>query len=261
MNRVAICLSIAGIALAACGSKPDPATAKAQQPTAKAAVTPDDPIARNNLAHALRHLGREKEAEQILLAAKKEEPKTRKDYPRTWVVAANLARLRHAQNNDPAAFALLDEAREDYPDIWELVSYEAELLREKKGPEAARELVEQFARRNWWHYGATLALGRICAEKGNAAEATAILTRASRLDLHDVEALNLLAQIRVRENRLNDAYRAQRKALDRQPDAPRQYALLSDILEKMGRTAEARDTKAEGKRLQEIARQNQSLLN
>ena len=42
MNRVAICLSIAGIALAACGSKPDPQPAKAQS-AAKAAA--GDPIA------------------------------------------------------------------------------------------------------------------------------------------------------------------------------------------------------------------------
>lgn len=45
MNRVAICLSIAGIALAACGSKPDPASAQAQQ-AARMAQTPDDPLGR-----------------------------------------------------------------------------------------------------------------------------------------------------------------------------------------------------------------------
>jgi hypothetical protein len=42
MNRVAICLSIAGIALAACGSRPDP---QASQASARA-TAPDDPIAR-----------------------------------------------------------------------------------------------------------------------------------------------------------------------------------------------------------------------
>jgi hypothetical protein len=45
MNRVAICLSIAGIALAACGSKPDPATAQAQQ-AARMTPAPDDPLGR-----------------------------------------------------------------------------------------------------------------------------------------------------------------------------------------------------------------------
>jgi hypothetical protein len=43
MNRVAICLSIAAIALAACGSKSDPQPAKAQPATMAAA--PADPIA------------------------------------------------------------------------------------------------------------------------------------------------------------------------------------------------------------------------
>ncbi|HEV8330991.1 MAG TPA: hypothetical protein VGQ22_06205 [Steroidobacteraceae bacterium] len=43
MNRVAICLSIAAIALAACGSKPDPA---AKGPQAANAAAPDDPLGR-----------------------------------------------------------------------------------------------------------------------------------------------------------------------------------------------------------------------
>jgi len=44
MNRLAICLSIAGLALAACGSDPDPDTAGAATKTAKSA--PADPLAR-----------------------------------------------------------------------------------------------------------------------------------------------------------------------------------------------------------------------
>ena len=223
-------------------------------------LTPDDPIARNNMADALRHLGREHAAEKILVATSDASASLRKDYPRTWVIAANLARLRHAQKNDKAAFAILDQARRDYPEVWELISYEAELLREAKGPDAAQHLVEDFARKNWWHYGAVLALGRIYAEKNNAAAATETLTRASRLDLHDVEALDLIAQIRLRERRFDEAYRAQRRAIARQPDAPRQYALLSDILEKMGRSAEAKNALAQVKRLETAARQNGALL-
>jgi hypothetical protein len=42
MNRVAICISIAGVALAACGSKPDPQSATAQSATNGAAAA--DPI-------------------------------------------------------------------------------------------------------------------------------------------------------------------------------------------------------------------------
>jgi hypothetical protein len=48
MNRLAICLSIAGLALAACGSEPepDPAAATASQPAAQRATAADDAIAR-----------------------------------------------------------------------------------------------------------------------------------------------------------------------------------------------------------------------
>ena len=224
-------------------------------------LSPDDPIARNNLADALRHLGRNAEAEKLLVATTERTKQIEKDYPRTWVVAANLARLRHYEKNDKEAFAILAQARKDNPDVWELVSYEAELLREDRGPKAAQQIVEQFARRNPWHYGAALALGRVYAEKGDAPAATEALLRASRLDVRDVEALNLLAQIRIRQHRLNDAYLAQRRALGRQPDAPSQYTLLSDILEKMGRSREAKGVLAQAKRLQESARKNVALLN
>jgi hypothetical protein len=48
MNRSIVCLSIAGLALAACGSKPDPAAAapKPAQAAAKTAANPDDPTVR-----------------------------------------------------------------------------------------------------------------------------------------------------------------------------------------------------------------------
>ncbi len=224
-------------------------------------VSPQDPIARNNLADALRHLGRNEEAGKLVVSTAKESERSRRDYPRTWIAAANLARLRHFQKEDQAALAVLDQARADYPEVWDLISYEAELLREAKRPKAARHLVEDFARRNWWHYGAALALGRLYAEEGNVAAADRALRMASRLDLHDVEALNLLARIRLRQNRLADAYRAQSRAVARQPDAPRQYILLSDILERMGRTVEAKVAIDQGARLQAIGRESRALAN
>src|ERR1044072_7725773 len=49
MNRLALCLSIAGLALAACGSDPDPdaaAASAAAKPLAKPAPRPDDPTVR-----------------------------------------------------------------------------------------------------------------------------------------------------------------------------------------------------------------------
>lgn len=46
MNRLAICLSIAGIALAACGSDPEPDAAAASRAAAESTTAPADPTAR-----------------------------------------------------------------------------------------------------------------------------------------------------------------------------------------------------------------------
>src|SRR5438270_165577 len=97
-----------------------------------------------------------------------------------------------------------------------------------------------FARANWWHQNAALALGRLYAQSGDAERADAALRLASRLDVHDTEALRLMVEIRLRANKLDDAFQIQRRAVARQPDQPSQYVLLSDILEKMGRNIEAR---------------------
>jgi protein O-mannosyl-transferase len=225
------------------------------------AAMPDYPMARNNLAHVLSQEGKLKEAEALFVAGTKAAEQARKDSPRTWIAACNLARLRHSQKNDQAALAILDQAEKDYPGTWELISYKAELLRESKGPEAALHVVEDFARKNWWHYGAAVALGRLYAQKGDVPRAKAALRHASWLDVHDAEALNLVASISLRQNHLEDAYRTQRRAVARQPDQPRQYALLSNILEKMGRPAEAKLAGAEMARLESLARLNGSLVN
>ncbi|MDQ3544992.1 MAG: tetratricopeptide repeat protein [Verrucomicrobiota bacterium] len=225
------------------------------------AVMPDYPMARNNLAHVLSRQGKLKEAEELFVADSKAAEQARKESPRTWIAACNLARLRHFQKNDQAAFAILDQAQKDYPEIWELISYKAEILRESKGPDAALQVVEDFARANWWHYGAAVALGRLYAQKGDVPRAETALRRASWLDVHDAEALNLIASMSLRQNRLDDAYRTQRRAVARQPDQPRQYALLSNILEKMGRPAEAKLASAEVARLESLARLNGSLVN
>jgi Flp pilus assembly protein TadD len=63
---------------------------------------------------------------------------------------------------------------------------------------------------------------------------------ASRLDVHETAALNQLTLLRVRQNRLRDALQVQSRAVSREPDEPRQYLLLSDVLDKMGRGEEAR---------------------
>ncbi len=225
------------------------------------AITPEFPLARNSLARILFEEGKPREAEALFAASAKQSGETSKIYPRTWVAVINLAHLLHASHRDQEALAMLEKARADYPEIWEVVSQESELLRQTKGPEPACRLVSDFARDHWWHYGAALALGRLYAEEGDAERAVAVLNQASRLDVHEVEALHLIAQTRVRQHRFEEAYRAQKRAVARQPGAIRQYVFLSDILEKMGQTAEAKSVTAEVARLEAIGRNSQSLAN
>ena len=216
-------------------------------------ISPGYTMARSNLGEALFRQGKTKEAEEVFAAASKSAEQSRKEYPRTWIATLNLAHMRHNDHDDEAALAILAQARRDYPGVWELVRFEAELLREFRGPSAALPLVHEFADAHWWHAGAFMALGRLLAEANDADGAEAALRHASWLDVHDAESLNLVAAMKVRQNRLEAACAIQRRAVARQPDQPRQYLLLSDILEKMGRTEEARSALAQVSQLTALA--------
>src|SRR6476469_3201056 len=64
-------------------------------------LCPEYPTARNNLATALVHQGKEKEAETLFTDATRAAHEMRKDYPRTWIAALNLAHMREDQKNRP----------------------------------------------------------------------------------------------------------------------------------------------------------------
>jgi tetratricopeptide (TPR) repeat protein len=223
-------------------------------------ATPDYPTARINLGNVLLHEGKAAEAETFFRSLVNADARISKDYPRTWIAAVNLACVRHKAGDDNGAFAVLDSARTAHPSVWELISYEAELRRETIGAQAALPLVETFARAHWWHYGAAVALGRLYAETGDIGRADAALSHASCLDVHDAEALHLIALIKLRQNHLEEAFRAQSRAISRQPDQPSQYILLSNILERMGRNDEARAALAQVSRLRTLA-SNQTIVN
>jgi protein O-mannosyl-transferase len=216
-------------------------------------LCPDYPMARNNLADALDHQGNEKEAEAIFAHSTQAAAEDRKGYPRTWIAALNLSQMRYKQHDHPGAVAVLERARRDFPNTWELMSAESEILREDNQTEAALQLVENFAHHNWWHYRAWGGYGRLLAQKGDVDGAIAALSHASWLDIHETTALNLIAMIRMRENSLDEACRTQRRAVARQPDEPRQYLLLSNILDKMGRTDESRSAMAKVEELRALA--------
>jgi Flp pilus assembly protein TadD len=216
-------------------------------------VFPDYPVARNNLAEVLFRQGKTKEAESMFDAASRTAGKDRHEYPRTWTAALNYAHLRHKEKDDDTALAVMAKARADYPGVWDLISFEAELLRQKGGPAAALPVVLDFERAHWWHSGASIALGRLFSEMGDVVKAEAAFRHASWLDVHDAEALNLMALLSIRQNKLEEACKTQRRAVARQPDQPRQYFLLSDILTKMGRAEEARTVLAEASEMKTMA--------
>jgi Flp pilus assembly protein TadD len=213
-------------------------------------ISPNYPMARNNLAQLLHRAGRTEEAEKLFDSSVKLAADTRKDYVGTWIAAVNLAKLRWREGDSGAALAILRQARIDYPGNWSVIRLEAEILRSTGAEDAAQELIADFSARNWWHHGAAMALGRLYAHRGHLARAEEALSNASRLDVHDTEALNLLATLRMNDGRLGEAAAAQRKAVARQPDHPRQYLMLSDILVKMGRTEEANVLHAQVSRMQ-----------
>lgn len=216
-------------------------------------VDPSYLVARNNLGSALSAQGKAAEAEKMYDSASTPSAEERENFPRTWAAALNLAHAAHDRNDDHSALAIIEKARHNYPGTWTLVSFEAELLRRTQGAAAAFPLVEKFVKDNWWHCGASIALGRLFCEMGDVAGAEDAWHRASWLDVHDVEALNLMAQMDVRLGRLDDAIKVQRRALWRQPSQPRQYLILTDILVKMGRSDEARAAQAQVSKMKAIA--------
>jgi protein O-mannosyl-transferase len=205
-----------------------------------AQMNPDYPMAQNALGHVLSAQGKCEEAEVVLAEAERLAQRLRKEEPRTWIAALNRAAMQHKAGNMEAALAIISEARAAYPATWPVLGFEAELRRTNGDAAGAIPFMEEFVQANWWHASAALVLGRLYLDQRQFADAEKVLRLASRLDVHDAEALNLLALVRIGQNRMADAYKTQRQAIERQPDQPQQYRMLSDILARMGRADDAR---------------------
>jgi len=98
-----------------------------------------------------------------------------------------------------------------------------------------------------------LEVGRFYCENNDIKLATRSFSYAAMLIVHDVNSLDLIARISLREGRLDDALATQRRAVARQPYEPRQYLMLAEILDKMGRTTEAQKARDKVARLQAMA--------
>lgn len=210
-------------------------------------------VARNNLGSVLSAQGKADEAQKMFDSASTPTAEERENFPRPWTAALNLARAAHARNDDDSALAIIDQARCEYPGIWTILSFEAELLRRTEGATAALPLVVKFVNDNWWHYEAAVALGKLYCEMGDVLAAESTWLRASWLDVHGVQALNLLAELDVRRGRFEEAIKIQRRAVSRQPGQPRQYLILRDILIRMGRIDDAQAALAQASKMKAMA--------
>jgi Flp pilus assembly protein TadD len=222
------------------------------------ASNPNYAMAQNALGHLLLREGKTDEAELIFAKTASGPAKTTSDQPRSWIAALNLAYMKYSAHDSPGALAILDLARTDYPGTWRLINLESEVLRADGKSEKALALVEQFRENHWWHCGAAIEAGRIYLEQNRFAEAETALRRASWLDIHDADSLNLVAAMNIGQNRFDAALESQRRAVRRQPEQPRQYLLLADILEKLGRHEEAQAALAQLHSLQALAKSQTS---
>jgi Flp pilus assembly protein TadD len=200
---------------------------------------PDYPIARIHLAVILLRQGETAKADEFSAAAATAVREQKAVYARTWTGSIQVARRAVEEKRENDALRVLAEARLLEPSAWPLAKMQAELLRRMHGPEAALPVIQEFADKNWWHYSAFLALGKLRAQQGDSVTAVEVLTHASRLDIRETEALNLIARIQLGAGNLPAAFAVQRRAVSRQPDEPSQHELLSDVLKQMGRTKEA----------------------
>ncbi len=222
------------------------------------ASNPNYAMAQSALGHLLLREGKTDEAEQVFAKTASGPAKTTADQPRSWIAALNLAYMKYSAHDSPAALAILDRARTDYPGTWRLIDLESEVLCAEGKSEKALALVEQFREDHWWHCAAAIEAGRIYLEQNRLAQAEAALRRASWLDIHDADSLNLIAAMNIGQNRFDAALESQRRAVRRQPEQPRQYLLLADVLEKLGRHEEAQAALTQLHSLQALAKSQTS---
>ncbi|HEX4629451.1 MAG TPA: tetratricopeptide repeat protein [Chthoniobacterales bacterium] len=212
-------------------------------------ATPDYPPGRTALAQILAAEGKTAEAESLLRTGTEAAQKSNSVYPRTWALALNLARLQQSRGDLPGALETLRHTTGESAPVWEVIDLEAELLEDLNGPRAAIPQVEEFVRLHWWHHDALLALGRLFGETGEIDRSVEFLRRASRVDVWETDALNLLVIVLARHHRLAEACAVQQQAIARHPDDPQPYLVLSELLQRGGRVEEARAAIAEFNRL------------
>ena len=220
-----------------------------------AAHHPTDFSARVNFGLLLPGLGRADEARQEFeaVAADLLTSEDRRAGPREFALTIRMLDGLEAPG-DPGwserRRTLLDRAAGRYPDSWELVKVRLADDEKARGPAAALALAGRFADAHWWHAPARVAVGRLLAAAGQPEEALAAWEQAARLDVRDTEALSDATLVCLARGWLPRALTLQQRAVHRQPASLRQRLLLAQVLDRLGRPAEAARERGEATRLQ-----------
>ena len=212
-------------------------------------VTPNYPLAQSNLVLALNQQGKTTEAAALLEARAQRvaTPEMPPQYRATSDAAFDLARLQDTRHDAEAALTTIDQGLRMFPGTWALISLRAHILAERDGNAAAIGAVQKFSDEHWWHFGAAMMLAKMRAHAGEIDAAIAEFERASRLDVHDTDALNAEAFVEAQQNQFARACAVGARAVAREPHQSRQYLLLAELLEKAGRSVEAREMLAQSR--------------
>ncbi len=124
---------------------------------------------------------------------------------------------------------LLDQGAQHYPNSWELTKYLVQEHARAGERLQALTLARRFVNNHWWHGPAWIVVGELEKQVGNSSEALVAWQQASRLDVHDAEALDDAAALAMSEGHLDLARDLQARAVNRQPDSPLQHVLLAKI--------------------------------
>ena len=214
---------------------------------------PDYPLARNHLGRHPRPARQTRGVKSIFAAAVAAAPTQKTVYPRTWTASILVARRAVAEGRDEDALRILAGARESRAKSLAVrTDAERNPPPHCQGPEAALPIIQQFAEANWWQYPAHLALGKVkSATRRRRRGARSALRHASRLDIRETEALNLMTRISAARGQSQAALRAQRRAVARQPDQPSQHRLVCGGVETAGHDDQAEKAIATAKALEQ----------
>jgi tetratricopeptide (TPR) repeat protein len=203
---------------------------------------PDYMPARINLGINLHQQGKDKEAEEFLNYDRKTSDTIAKQYTHTWKAAQNLAQIRFEEKKYDESLAMLDDGIQRHPDVWELVQFKAEELKYLGRLRDAIRIVKGYTDSHWWHYPSHMMLAHLELADSETGAGIAALQHAAVLDIHACGRqgpYNTLAQVYLNLKQPEEAYHAQMKAIQRDPNQPLQYIMLAHILDLLNRKQES----------------------